>query len=86
MMVIPVTSQGKTEVLSEQTNRFDFSYIDEVSLVMRANDASEIFDDVALITWNSFDDPPYSDIGSLNLSIFQIIALFSNFEQHIVIF
>ena len=36
---------------------------------MRAKDAKEILDDATLVTWNSFDDLPYSDSGPLNLSI-----------------
>ena len=72
-LIIPVvflfTSLGKIKTVSNQTNRFDFSYIDEVSLVLRAKDAKEILDDATLVTWNSFDELPYSDSGPLNLSI-----------------
>jgi hypothetical protein len=49
---------------------FAYSYIDEVSLVMSAKNASEILDDATLTTWQSFDNPSsYSDSGPLRLKI-----------------
>ncbi|CAF0952846.1 unnamed protein product [Adineta steineri] len=44
-------------------------YIDEVSVVMREKQPNEILDDATLVTWNSFDNLPYSDSGSLNLNV-----------------
>ena len=46
-----------------------FSYIDQVSLVMRTKNSSEIFDDATLVTLNSFDNGSYFDSGPLGLTV-----------------
>jgi hypothetical protein len=45
-----------------------FSYIDQVSLVMRTKTESEILDDATLVCWHSFDGGSYDDSGSLGLN------------------
>lgn len=46
-----------------------FSYIDQVSLVMRTKTATEVWDEATLVTWHSFDSLSYSDSGSLRLRV-----------------
>lgn len=46
-----------------------FSYIDQVSLVMRTKNDTEILDDATLVTYHSFDNVAYSDSGPLRLRV-----------------
>lgn len=46
-----------------------FSYLDEVSVVMRTKNASEILDDATLVTWNTFDNGLFVDSGPLRLMV-----------------
>ena len=36
---------------------------------MRVKQSTEILDDATLVTWNSFDNQPYSDSGPLHLAV-----------------
>lgn len=46
-----------------------FSYLDEVSVVMRAKNATEILEEATLVTLNSFDNGLFVDYGPLNLLV-----------------
>ena len=67
---LPILFRGNVSFcLFEELNSSFFSYIDQMSLVMRTKNATEILDDATLVTYNSFDGGSYVDSGPLRLTV-----------------
>jgi hypothetical protein len=58
---------GKIIILFDELIYLFYSYIDQVSLVMRTKTDSEILDDATLVYWYSLDGYTYHDSGALGL-------------------
>ena len=66
--VLLIASPGKMKKIGSNIFVCLFSYIDQVSLIMRSKSASEVLNDATLTTLHSLESASYFDTGPNGLS------------------